>query len=82
MKRFASFLIALSIICLIGGFSYAADKGNARFQSFSKVKNLLLRQVYSDHLKTFYCDCDFTIDKRVSHATDTSQRKLGIEPTG
>ncbi|MDO9528639.1 MAG: endonuclease [Syntrophales bacterium] len=65
MKRFSSFLIALLIICLIGGFSYAADKGNTRFQSFSKVKMILLKQVYSDHLTTFYCNCPFTMKKKI-----------------
>jgi len=65
MKRLASFLIALSMLCIIGGFSYAADRGNATFQSFNKAKKLLLKNVYNDHRITFYCNCPFTIDKKI-----------------
>lgn len=65
MKRFASFLIALSMLCMIGGISYAADRGNTTFQSFNKAKKLLLKEVYYDHRITFYCGCPFTMDKKI-----------------
>ncbi|MDO9530026.1 MAG: endonuclease [Syntrophales bacterium] len=77
MKRIASFLIALAIICLIVSLSYATDKGNTRFQSFSKVKKVLLRQVYSDHLTTFYCNCPFTMDKTIVPSDKYTPKKEG-----
>ena len=65
MKRLVSFLIALSMLCMTGGISYAADRGNTSLQSFNKAKKLLLKEVYYDHLITFYCNCPFTMDKKI-----------------
>ena len=65
MKRLAAFLIALLMLCMMGGTSYAADRGNTSLQSFNKAKKLLLNEVYYDHLITFYCGCPFTIDKKI-----------------
>jgi len=65
MKRLASFLMSLSMLCMIGGSSYAADRGNTSLQSFNKAKKILLKEVYYDHLTTFYCGCPFTINKKI-----------------
>jgi len=50
---------------MIGGISYAADRGNTTFQSFNKAKKILLKEVYYDHLTTFYCGCPFSINKKI-----------------
>ena len=38
---------------------------NAFNQSFSKAKKIMLKQVYNDHLTTFYCGNPFTARKKV-----------------
>jgi deoxyribonuclease I len=40
--------------------------GNTKIQSFSKAKKLLLKVVYVDHLKTFYCGCSFDDHKQIN----------------
>lgn len=56
------------IILLYVVFTVQADSvnGNTTIQSFSKAKKILLKQVYHDHRVTFYCRCEYTIDKKVS----------------
>ena len=41
--------------------------GNTTIQSFNKAKKLMLKQVYHDHHKTFYCGCTFNIKKKITH---------------
>jgi len=58
MRHF--FLSLLYLICC-----HALAAGNTHNESFSKVKRLLLSDVYAGHHKTLYCDADFRQDKQV-----------------
>lgn len=42
-------------------------RGNSSIDSFSKAKRLLLREVYKDFHKTFYCGSSFDQTKKVLH---------------
>jgi len=55
--------------------SSAAGQRNTRFQSFSKVKRTLLKQVYYDHRVTFYCGCPFDMKKVVQPCGDKYKAK-------
>ncbi len=44
--------------------------GNTTIDSFSKSKKLLLNKVYCDHRETFYCACQFKMDKKVIFQAD------------
>ena len=55
-------LVLLSL--LIPATVYCQD-GNTSNQSFSKAKKILLREVYHDHLTTFYCGCSFNTEKQL-----------------
>ena len=69
MRRKTLFFMASLLVFLLLAFPSLADlKENTKNQSFAKAKKVLLEKVYYDHHKTFYCDCDFSSDKTVSHA--------------
>lgn len=44
--------------------------GNTTNDSFSKSKKWLLNKVYYDHRETFYCGCQFQMDKKVIFQAD------------
>jgi len=67
MKRFASIIIPLALICLVNEPVYSAGKGNRRIQSFTQAKRILMKQVYRGHQKTFYCGSQFTQGNYVIH---------------
>lgn len=55
----------LLILTLYPFLSFAA--GNETNQSFSRAKKTLLREVYSDHHQTFYCNSGFDSKKQITH---------------
>ncbi len=67
MKRFASLIIPLALICLVHEPAYSADKGNRQIQSFTQAKGILIKEIYRDHQKTFYCGSRYTQGKYVIH---------------
>lgn len=79
MKKY----IILLTIFLMPTFVLA--EGNTSIESFSKAKKLLLKSVYFDHRKTFYCDCPFNLKKQIipsnnfSPATKHFKRSKKIE---
>ena len=77
MKKPTSLIIALTLILLFVGLSYAGDKGNTTIQSFSKAKKILLRQIYRDHKTTFYCDCPFNAKKKILPSNKYTPKKEG-----
>jgi len=48
MKKHKFLIIALTVLSLIAGLSHASDNGNARSQSFSKVKKVLTLNLSQD----------------------------------
>ncbi len=58
MKKLILIILLIPVVTLAGG--------NTANKSFSKAKKLLLKQVYYDHLETFYCGCNFSHDKKVT----------------
>ena len=66
LKRIRQIIaIIIAVLCIAGLATAAAEKGNTQYQSFNKAKKILLDQVYYDHLTTFYCNCPFTMDKKI-----------------
>jgi deoxyribonuclease-1 len=61
------FSVILTLICFVAGPVYAARKGNAKIQSFSQAKRILIREVYRGHQTTFYCGSQYTQGKYVVH---------------
>jgi len=53
--------------------------GNARYESFNEVKQILLEQVYQDHRITFYCACTFSKNKKVRCKTGEGKRATLVE---
>jgi deoxyribonuclease-1 len=47
--------------------SLTDSSGNSTIQSFNKAKKILLMQIYHDQRITFYCGCEFTLDKKISN---------------
>ena len=77
MKRMlTSVLIIVFFIVAVNNVN-AEILGNSRYQSFSKAKKILLREVYHNHRVTFYCGCEFTPDKKVSHSNGYVPKKKG-----
>ena len=75
MKKLGHFLMALVLICLVGGPVYAGAKGNRQIQSFSKAKRILMREIYRGHQTTFYCGSRYTQGKYVIHDTGYVPRR-------
>ena len=72
-------ILALCLLCFVTA-SYAEQSkadinGNTKYQSFNKAKKILLKEVYHDHRVTFYCGCEFTADKKVSHSNGYVPKK-------
>jgi len=68
MKRKIISFVSVLLVTVFLAFPSLADlRDNTKIHSFTKAKRILLEQVYYDHHKTFYCDCDFSSDKTVSH---------------
>lgn len=67
LRGMKKILISVCIFIAIATVAYsdAAPDGNVVFESFSKVKKLLLLNIYPDHRLTFYCGCVFDETKRV-----------------
>jgi len=61
MKKAIYILLTLLILLFLVTCAYAQDNpnGNTANQSFSRAKQILMRQVYYDHRVTFYCGCGF-----------------------
>lgn len=74
--------LVLALVFVVGSSVYAADRGNTKFQSFNKVKRLLFKEVYYDHLVTFYCGCPFTMDKKIIPSDRYTRRKNRKKLTG
>ena len=77
-----SIFVSILAICLLWfvAASYAEQSkpditGNTKYQSFTKAKKFLLRKIYHDHRVTFYCGCEFTPDKNVSHSNGYAPKK-------
>ena len=65
MKKQIKLLCILFLTMVFTTPTLADPNGNTTIQSFGKAKKNLLKQVYYDHLKTFYCGCPFTMQKKV-----------------
>ncbi|GBC64129.1 endonuclease I [Desulfonema ishimotonii] len=76
MKKISCVLILFTVLLLFG---CKAEKGNVQYESFTKVKDLLLKKVYSDHRYTFYCGCKFDKNKKVACKTGKGKRATAIE---
>lgn len=61
MKKLLYILLFISLTCHL----YA--QGNERFESFTKVKKILLEEIYLDYNQTFYCSSDFDSSKNIVH---------------
>lgn len=69
-SRFSASIFLVMLLALIGLTPFSAlGAGNTKIQSFSKAKKLLLKVVYTDHTKTFYCGCSFNEQKRIDLGT-------------
>ena len=67
MKRLASLMIPLALVCLVNEPAYSADRGNHQIQSFAHAERLLIREIYRGHQRTFYCGSQYTQGKYVIH---------------
>jgi len=74
------FIIIVILLTMAGcGKESVSNKGNTKFESFIKVKNILLKEVYSKHRDTFYCGCKFSKNKKVRCKVGKGERAKRIE---
>ena len=66
--KFTTVVMLPVIVTLILPF-IALGQGNETIKSFNKSKKTLLKQVYHDQHKTFYCDSEFNQNKQVFHTS-------------
>ncbi len=75
-------LMVILIGVFLAGSVYAGDvKGNSTIQSFNKAKKMLLRQVYQNSGRTFYCDCPFEGVKKSYLVTTILQNEKANVPS-
>ena len=77
MKKQRYLWIVVMAILFLSGCN--GEKGNTKYESFTKVKKLLLNQVYDTHRVTFYCGCTFSKNKKVRCKTGEGKRATVIE---
>lgn len=68
-------ILTIFIGFIFVSLAFAGSKGNTTIMSFNKAKKTLLRQVYKDHMKTFYCGCTFSSDKQVDPCDNYTPKK-------
>jgi deoxyribonuclease-1 len=68
--------LVVSLLLAAPSFS-ASTPGNTTNSSFNKAKKTLLRDVYADHLRTFYCDSSFDSKGKMTHNSGYLPKKEG-----
>jgi rRNA maturation protein Nop10 len=57
----------------------ANGPGNTWNDSFNRAKKTLEKQVFTDYMETFYCNCAFDEEKKFNPAINTLHKK-GVDP--
>lgn len=80
MYKFICFFIFAIMLIVPGcGKEKVSKKGNTAYESFIKVKEILLNKVYNNHRETFYCGCTFSKSKKVRCRVGEGERAKRIE---
>ncbi len=61
---------AAALLLLSFSPSWADSNGNTKYESYAKVKSILMSRVFSDHKETLYCSAAFDDKRRVDFPKD------------
>lgn len=78
-KLICFLMITVMLTVTACGTEQTSQKGNSKYESFTEVKEILLKKIYDTRRITFYCGCTFYENKSVRCRVGEGNRARRIE---